>query len=97
MGHDIIYAISWRASHGIWYGLADFAWYMVWPDEVCDGIWKGIVLHALRYCHGLYSPVHTWSGPCQLEILFTRTGPVHKYRAFYMHVSFTRRPVHSGQ
>ena len=29
------------------------AWYMVWPGEVCHSMWKGIVLHALRHCHGL--------------------------------------------
>ena len=50
----MVYASHGRqASHGICYGLADMAWYMVWPGEVCHGMWKGIVLHALRHCLGL--------------------------------------------
>ena len=59
-----VYDMVWRVWHGIWYdlvgitrymlcGLADIAWYMVWSGEVCHGMWKGIVLHALRHCHGL--------------------------------------------
>ena len=48
-GHGMIYGMAWRPWHGICYGLADIAWYMVWPGEVCHGI----VLLALRHCHGL--------------------------------------------
>ena len=28
-GHGMIHAITWLASHGIWHGLADIAWYLV--------------------------------------------------------------------
>ena len=52
-GHGMVYAMAWWASHSICYGLADIAWYMVWPGEVCHGMWKGMVLHTLRHCHGL--------------------------------------------
>ena len=52
-GHGIVHAMAVRASHDMWYGLADIAWYIVWPGEVCHGMWKDIVLHALRHCHGL--------------------------------------------
>ena len=54
-GHGMIYAMAWRTLHGIWFGLADIAWYMVRPGEVYHGMWRGrgIVLHALRHCHGL--------------------------------------------
>ena len=52
-GHDKVYGMAWRASHGIWYGLADIAWYMALPGKVYLGMWKGKVLHALRHCHGL--------------------------------------------
>ena len=41
--HGMVYAMAWRASHGIWYGLVDIAWLMVWPGEVCHGMWTGIV------------------------------------------------------
>ena len=34
------------------------AWYMVWPGDICHGMWKRVVLHALRHCHGLYSRSH---------------------------------------
>ena len=49
----MVYAMAWQASHGIWYGLVDIAWYMVRPGEVCHGTWKAMVLHALKHCHGL--------------------------------------------
>ena len=49
----MVYAMILRASHAIWYGLADIEWYMVWSGEVCLGMWKGIVLHVSRHCHGL--------------------------------------------
>ena len=52
-GHGMVYGMAWRASDGIWYGLADIACYMVWSGDVCHGMWKDIVLHALRHCHGL--------------------------------------------
>ena len=52
-GHGMVYAMAWWASHSICYGLADITWYMVWPGEVCHGMWKGMVLHTLRHCHGL--------------------------------------------
>ena len=60
-GHGMIYGMAWRPWHGICYSLAGITWYMVWPGghrmvchgEVCHGMWKGIVLHALRQCRGL--------------------------------------------
>ena len=52
-GQGTVYAMAGRASLGIWNGLADLAWHMVWPSGVCHGMWKGTVLHALRHRHGL--------------------------------------------
>ena len=51
----MVYAMAWRASNGIWYGLADIALYMVWPGEVCsvERHTLRFTLHALRHCHGL--------------------------------------------
>ena len=31
MGFGIVYAMVWRAWHGIWYGLRNKEWCMVWP------------------------------------------------------------------
>ena len=50
----MVYAMAWRPWHDIWYGLAAIALYMlwpgghhmVWPGEVCHGMWKVIELHA---------------------------------------------------
>ena len=47
--------------------------YMVWLGEVCHCMWKGIVLHALRHCHGLQSRSH-------VEWPKSVGGPVHTYR-----------------
>ena len=64
-GQGMVYDNALWAQHDIWYGLAGITWYMlwpgrhrmvygmVWPGEACHGMWKGIVLHALRHCHGL--------------------------------------------
>ena len=75
----MVYGMAWWTRHNICYGLAGTAWYMVWPCEVCHGMWIGIVLHALRIAMG-YSPVHTWSGRCRRSssyVLdkFTSRGP----------------------
>ena len=53
----MVYGMAWWARHDIWYGLADIAWYVVWPGEVCHGIWKGIVLHALRQSRSVEWPM----------------------------------------
>ena len=52
-GHGMIYGMAWRPWHGICYGLVGITWYMLWPGEVCHGMWKVIELHALRHCYGL--------------------------------------------
>ena len=30
-GHGMVYSITWRAFHDLWYGLEDMAWYIVGP------------------------------------------------------------------
>ena len=27
----MFYGMTWRACHGLWYGLVGMAWYIVWP------------------------------------------------------------------
>ena len=49
---------------------------MVWPGEVCHGMWKGIVLHALRHCHGLQSRSHVHVA---MDWPKSVGGPVHMY------------------
>ena len=34
-GMTYVYGMVWRARHGIWYGLAGMAWYMVWSSGHC--------------------------------------------------------------
>ena len=74
--HGMVYGVAWRAWHdicygltGIWYGLEDMAWYMVWPgghDMVYGMAWR--VMAWL-----MVWPGGQWHG-IWLEILFTRTG-----------------------
>ena len=82
--YGMIYDIAWRAWHGIWYCMEMFG--MVWPGghgmirpgEVWHGIWKCLCeFHVYGIALG-YGPVHMWRSRCQLEVLFTRTGPFHK-------------------
>ena len=42
---------------------------------VCGNAYVNFMFYgiALGYGH-----VHMWRGRCQMEVLFTRTGPVHK-------------------
>ena len=64
--------------HGILYGLAGMAWYMIRLGEVCHGMWNAYV-NFMFYGTALgYGPIHMWRSRRQLEVLFTRTGPVHK-------------------
>ena len=54
---------------------------MAWRTS--DGTWYGLAMYVMvggKANDIGYSPVHTWSGRCQLEVLFTVTGPVYKYR-----------------
>ena len=54
---------------------------MAWRTS--DGIWYGLPMYVMvsgkANAMG-FSPVHMWSGRCQLEVLFTFSGPFHKYR-----------------
>ena len=44
-----------------------------------------------------YGPVHMRRSQCQLEVLFTCNGPVHKWRDRYMHFPLKCTAfVHSG-
>ena len=62
---------------------------------VCGNAYVNFMFYGIALGYG---PVHIWRSRCQLEILFIRTGPVHKYRGRNMHVSFTcTAPVHTGQ
>ena len=78
--YGMIYDIAWRA----WYCMEMYG--MVWPGghgmirpgEVWHGIWKCLCeFHVYGIALG-YGPVHMWRSRCQLEVLFTRTGPFHK-------------------
>ena len=84
-GHDMVYGIAWRVMawymvlpgelwHGILYGLAGMAWYMIRSGEV----WHGMCKCLCEFIALGYGPVHMWRSRCQLEVLFTRTGPIHK-------------------
>ena len=42
-GHGKGYGNAWRASHGVWYGMADRAWYIVWPGSHSMVLWYGLV------------------------------------------------------
>ena len=39
----MVYGIAWRASHGVWYGLAGLAWLIVWPGGRCMVLWYVLV------------------------------------------------------
>ena len=43
---------------------------MVYGNAYVNFMFYGIALD--------YDPVHMWRSRCELEVLFTRTGPVHK-------------------
>ena len=60
--------------HGILYGLAGMAWYMISPGEVWHGMCK-CLCEIIALGFGL---IHMWRSRCQLEVLFTGTGPIHK-------------------
>ena len=61
---DMVYDITWRAwhgdlLHGILYGLADTAWYMIRPGEVWHCIWKCLCeFHVLWHYRELRSRSH---------------------------------------
>ena len=48
---DMLYGMTWRTCHGLWYGLAGTVWYIVWPGAHAGymvrpsghGIWYGLV------------------------------------------------------
>ena len=88
--HGAIYGMAWRAWHGIcygltgiWYGLADMAWYMVWAgghDMVYGMAWRvmawlmvlpGGQWHGIWYGLASWGPVHTYRTRSQVE------GPLH--------------------
>ena len=31
--HGVFYDMTWRACHGLWYGLVGMAWYIVWHSR----------------------------------------------------------------
>ena len=69
---------------------------VAWRDDmVCGNAYDNFMFYGTALGYGL---VHMWRSLCQLEVLFTRTGSIHKSRYSYMHVQFTcTAPVHSGQ
>ena len=60
--------MDWRAWHGIWYGLADMALYIVWPGEH-GMVWTGRTWHGISYNLGRHSMMYgmalrAWHGIC---------------------------------
>ena len=61
---------------------------------VCGNAFVNFMFYSIALGYGPF----TCGEASQLEVLFTRRGPVHRLRDGYMHVSFTcTAPVHSGQ
>ena len=63
MGLGKVYSMTWRAWHGIWYGLAGIAWCTVCPDGprmVYSTAWRGS--HGIMVCFlfvlRFYGPVN---------------------------------------
>ena len=81
---------------------------MIWPGEVCHGMWNGIVLYALRHCHRLQSrshvhvamewpksvgdPVHTYRTHSQVEG-FLHACSVHTYSACSLWAGIVDREI----
>ena len=76
-----------EAWHGILYGLAGMAWYMIRPGEVWHGMWKCLCeFHVLWHCLGLWSRSH-------VERPMSNGSPVHTYRKSCSHVQDTSRGI----
>ena len=73
-GHDMVYGIAWRVM----------TWYIVWPGrngmvyDKSGEVWHGMCKCLCEFIALGFGPVHMWRSQCQLEVLFTGTGPIHK-------------------
>ena len=54
--------------HGILYGLAGMAWYMIWPGEVCGNAYVNFMFYGIALGYGL---VHMWRSCSHVQLLIT--------------------------